>query len=168
MGRVGRQGAFLGLIPPPARRGDSAMCCGLGVESLACTKNACDTVVAAFFEVNHNRHRDAFHPQARSHRTITAPSGWLRWRFAAFGGAVICTVNHEYPLNSMTCAYFWKMIRGAPTGYRLKLQRIRASFSWSFAPADKNVIQIKHMQNRRLPQAQVEPRYVADLTDITR
>jgi hypothetical protein len=48
------------------------MCCGLEVESLAATKNACDTVVAAFFDVNHARYRDAFHPQARSHRTITA------------------------------------------------------------------------------------------------
>jgi hypothetical protein len=53
------------------------MCCGLGVESLALTKNACDTVVAAFFEANPNRYRDAFHPQARSHRTITAPGGRL-------------------------------------------------------------------------------------------
>jgi hypothetical protein len=41
------------------------------MESLAATKNACDTVVAEFFDVHEDRYRDAFHPQARSHRTIT-------------------------------------------------------------------------------------------------
>ena len=49
--------------------------CGLGVESLASTENACDTVVAAFFEVHPDRYRDAFHPQARSHFPITALDG---------------------------------------------------------------------------------------------
>ena len=47
------------------------------MESLARAKNACDTVVAAFFEVNHARYHDAFHPQSRSHRTIAALGGWL-------------------------------------------------------------------------------------------
>jgi hypothetical protein len=46
------------------------------VETLALAKNACDTVVAAFFEVNQARYRDAFHPQARSHFPITALS-WV-------------------------------------------------------------------------------------------
>ena len=59
------------------------MCCGFGVESLAVTKNACDTVVAAFFEVNPDRYRDAFHPKSRSHRTITTPGGQLGWALRA-------------------------------------------------------------------------------------
>ena len=45
--------------------------CGIGVKTPAYTKNASDTVVAAFFEVNPNRYRDAFHPKARSPRVIT-------------------------------------------------------------------------------------------------
>jgi hypothetical protein len=34
-------------------------------------------VVAEFFEVHHERYRDAFRPQARSHRTITTLGGRL-------------------------------------------------------------------------------------------
>ena len=72
-------------------RGDSAMCCGLGVESLALAKNACDTVVAAFFEVHKDRYRDAFHPQARSHRTITALCDGIEegLTFAVCGGIAV-------------------------------------------------------------------------------
>ena len=58
-------------LPYQPPRGDSAMCCGFGAETLARTKNSCDTVVAEFFEVYEARYRDAFCPKARSHRAIT-------------------------------------------------------------------------------------------------
>ena len=45
------------------------------MESLAGAKNACDTVVAAFFEVHYHRYRDAFHPKARSPCLITRAYG---------------------------------------------------------------------------------------------
>ena len=49
--------------------------CGFGVETPAGAKNACDTVVAAFFEVNPDRYRDAFRPKARSPCLITMAYG---------------------------------------------------------------------------------------------
>ena len=61
--------------------------CGFGVETPAMTKNACDTVVAAFFEVHHHCYRDAFHPKARSPRLITlAYRGWVLAGNLEFGG----------------------------------------------------------------------------------
>ncbi len=45
--------------------------CGFAGETLAFAKNACDTVVAAFFDVNHTRYRDAFPTKARSPCLIT-------------------------------------------------------------------------------------------------
>ena len=51
--------------------------CGFEVESLARMKNACDTVVAAFFEVHHHRYRDAFHPKARSPFLIALTCTWI-------------------------------------------------------------------------------------------
>ena len=50
--------------------------CGFGVETLAFTKNACDAVVAAFFEVYPDRYRDAFHTKARSPYLITTTCVW--------------------------------------------------------------------------------------------
>ena len=70
-----------GIEPLYGHRGNSRLChvraatgqcaCGFGVESLALTKNSCDTVVAEFFEVCRDRYRDAFHTKARSHFPIT-------------------------------------------------------------------------------------------------
>ena len=51
--------------------------CGFGGETLAPAKNACDTVVAAFFEVNHVRYRDAFPTKARSPSLITTACIWI-------------------------------------------------------------------------------------------
>ena len=60
--------------------------CGFGVESLAGWKNACDTVVAAFLDVNPDRYRDAFHTKARSPFLITTlcgdQQGEIRWSAA--------------------------------------------------------------------------------------
>ena len=57
-----------------ARHGDSAMCCGFGVEARAGAKKLVRRGGREFFsDATASPH--AFHPKARSHRSATAPGG---------------------------------------------------------------------------------------------
>ena len=62
--------------------------CGFGGETLAGAKNACDTVVAAFFDVNHACYRDAFPTKARSPYLITTACVKLNCSHSRFGLSV--------------------------------------------------------------------------------